>query len=422
MLDGYHILTLTHRQSTLETIGKIVVEGDATAQFHDLKKRFDWQEMLYLATCNRVIFLFYTPIPLSENIANEVVSQMFPCLSADELSDISAQMQLLHGTDAIRHWLEVAASMDSLVLGEREIIRQLREAYDRSRSAGLTGDHLRLLMRFTIETAKEIYSQTAIGQKAVSVVALAFGEMLKHLGDRNSRILLVGAGHTNSLFAKFLVKYGFKHITVFNRSIEKAEVLAETVNGRALPLDALQHYSEGFDALVVCTGATQALITPEVYSHLLQGETTPKVLVDLSVPNNADKAILSEFPVHFIEIESLKQIAHENLAFREGEREKANALITESLQKYRHHWHERQVERSMSHIPDEVRAVKERAVNEVFGKEFAALDDKAQALVLEMLGYMEKKCVAIPMKVVKSIVLSRLSSERTGRRSEHSSK
>lgn len=422
MLDGYHILTLTHRQSTLETIGKIVVEGADIAQLHDLKKRFDWQEMLYLATCNRVVFLFYTTTPLSESIANEVVSQINPRLSADEISDISAQMQLLHGTDAIRHWLEVAASMDSLVLGEREIIRQLREAYERNQSAGLTGDHLRLLMRFTIETAKEIYSQTAIGQKAISVVALAFGEMLKALGDRNSRILLVGAGQTNALFSKFLVKYGFNNITVFNRTIEKAALLAETFKGRALPLDALQHYTEGFDALIVCTSATQALITPEVYRHLLQGETTKKVLVDLSVPNNADKNIRSEFPVHFIEIEDLKQVANENLAFREGEREKASALITESLQKYRHHWHERQVERSMSHVPDEVRAVKERAVKEVFGKEFAALDDKTQALVLDMLGYMEKKCVAIPMKIVKGIVLSRLSSERTTRRSEHSSK
>ncbi len=403
MLDGYHILTLTHRNATLETIGKVVVDSDTTTLLHDLKDRFDWEEMLYLATCNRVVFLFYKQGPLSENIANEVISAIRPDLSDTETDMIGGQMRMLHGADAIRHWMEVAASMDSLVIGEREIIRQLREAYDRNYQAGLTGDHLRLLMRFTIETAKEIYSQTGIGEKAVSVVALAFGEMLKAVGDPKSRILLVGAGQTNTLIAKFLAKYGFRNITVFNRSLEKAEMLAAGLQGRALPLDALQHYSEGFDCLLVCTGATQPLITPEVYTNLLRGETSRKVVVDLSVPNNVDKSILSGNAVYFIEIEGLKSIANENLAFRENERKKAEAMITQRLFTFRQQWHERQVERSLSHIPDEVRAVKERAINQVYGKEFSALDAKTQALVMEMMGYMEKKCIAIPIKTVKEI-------------------
>lgn len=403
MLDGYHILTLTHRDATLETIGKVVMESDAISRLHDLKNRFGWEEMMYLATCNRVAFLFYTQQPITEGIANEAVSVIRPDLSAGETEAIGQQMRLLHGADAIRHWLEVSASIDSLVIGEREIIRQLREAYESSRSAGLTGDHLRLLMRFTIETAKEIYSQTGIGERAVSVVALAFGEMLTTNADPNSRILLIGAGQTNRLFAKFLAKYGFKNITVFNRSLDKAQNLADSLKGRAMPLDALQHYSEGFDCMVVCTGATQAIITPEVYKNLLQGEQNAKTVVDLSVPNNVDKSILSAFPVHFVEIEGLKQKASVNMAHRENERKKADILITERMYAFREQWHERQVERSMAHIPDEVRAVKERALYQVFGKEFAALDPKAQALVQEMMGYMEKKCVAIPIKLVKEM-------------------
>ncbi|MCC6280400.1 MAG: glutamyl-tRNA reductase [Saprospiraceae bacterium] len=408
MLDGYHVLTLTHRDATLETIGKVVVDGDATYLLHQLKDRFAWEEMLYLATCNRVVFLFYAQGPVAENTASEIVSMIRPDLSDAETTGIGAQMRMLHGADAIRHWMEVAASMDSLVIGEREIIRQLREAYDHNYKAGLTGDHLRLLTRFTIETAKEIYSQTGIGEKAVSVVALAFGEMLKATSDRNSRILLVGAGQTNTLFAKFLAKYGFNNITVFNRSLENAQTLAATLQGRALPLDALQHYSEGFDCLVVCTGATHAVITPEIYHNLLQGETSKKIVVDLSVPNNVDKHILSTAPVHFIEIEGLKSIASENLAYRENERKKAEIMITDRLYTFRGQWHERQVERSMSHIPDEVRAVKERAINQVYGKEFSALDTKTQALIMEMMGYMEKKCVAIPIKAVKEIAKKQL--------------
>lgn len=414
MLDGYHLLTLTHRDAPLETIGQLVVQDPSTPPLSLLKARFEWEEMMYLATCNRVVFLFYAQTPVSENLAGEVVSVIRPDLPDTEITAIAEPMRLLHGADAIRHWLEVAASMDSLVIGEREIIRQLREAFERNRAAGLTGDHLRLLMRFTIETAKEIYSQTGIGEKAVSVVALAFGEMLKSVPDTDSRILLIGAGQTNTLFAKFLLKYGYRNVTVFNRSLENAQKLAAPLHGKALPLDELEFYSEGFDCLVVCTGATQAVVTPEIYQKLLQGENTCKTVVDLSVPNNVDKRIPSKFPVRFIEIEGLKHIANENLAHRASERKKAEAMITQSLYAFRGHWHERQVERSMAHIPDEVRAVKERALYQVYGKEFAALDPGTQALMLEMMGYMEKKCIAIPIKAVKKIVLNRMQTPTRG--------
>lgn len=406
MLDGYHILTLTHRDTLLETIGQVVLPGDTAPEtLQVLKTRFGWDEVFYLATCNRVAFLFYSQEPVESNLTFKVLETICPEIPTDTRENIATQMRLLYGADAVRHLFEVAGSLDSLVVGEREIIRQLREAYDRSHAWGLTGDHIRLLMRFTIETAKEIYSQTGIGEKALSVVALAFSAMQKTGLAKNARILLVGAGQTNALFSKFLAKNGYQNVTVFNRTLEKAELLAATLGGRALPLDALAHYSEGFDALVVCTGATEPVITPALYRDLLARDTSRKTVVDLSVPNNVDKRILVEHAVQFIEIENLKAVANENLAHRERERVKAEAIIEQRIYAYRALWHERQVERSLAHIPDEVRAVKERAVNEVYAKQFAQLDPSAQELVLQMLGYMEKKCVAIPIKAAKAIAL-----------------
>ena len=416
MLDGYHILTLTHRDAPLETIGQVVVPGDNTPEMLQvLKTRFGWDELLYLATCNRVTFLIYSKQPLAGDLALRVLETLHPAMPSAKAEKIAARMRLLRGSEAVRHLFEVAGSLDSLVVGEREIIRQLREAYDRNHTWNLTGDHLRLLMRFTIETAKEIYSQTGIGEKALSVVALAFANMQKSVANLHARILLVGAGQTNGLYARFLAKYGYRNVTVFNRTLEKAEAVAGLLGGRALPFDALEYYSEGFDALIVCTGATHAVVTPEMYRSLLAGETSRKTVVDLSVPNNVDKRILDEFAVQFTEIEDLKSVANDNLAHRERERVKAEVIIDQRITAYRALWHERQVERSLSHIPDEVRAVKERAVNEVFGKEFAQLDPAAQELVLQMLGYMEKKCVAIPMKAAKAIALHGRKSERPER-------
>ena len=415
MLDGYHILTLTHRYASLDTIGRTIVRSDDRyepgAVLRDLKDQFGWSELFYLATCNRVMYLFYSPAPVPIDLPEALLSAVRPELSDNEIAEIAPKMNLLHGAAAIRHLMEVAASMDSLVVGEREVIRQLREAWERSHAWGITGDHLRLLLRFTMEAAKEIYTETGIGQKALSVVALAFSQMLKAGVSKSDRILLIGAGQTNALFAKFLLKNDYQRVTVFNRTFSKAEALAATLGGQALPMDAMAHFSEGFDALVVCTGATEPVIGVNLYRTLLAGETDRKVVIDLSVPNNVDRRVSEGFPVQLIEIENLREIAQDNLAYREQERIKASVHIERRILAFREHWHERQVERAMSHIPDEVRAVKERAINQVFGKEFAQLDPAAQELVLRMMGYMEKKCVAIPIKAAKAIALGALKRE-----------
>jgi len=407
MLDGYHILTLTHRDASLDMLAYAIAPGEsADFALQNLKAEMGWEELFYLATCNRVSYVFYTQHTVDQNIAEQMLAVLRPDLSELAAQKTAAQMRLLHGTAAVAHLLEVAASMDSLVVGEREIIRQIRQAYDQSREWKLTGDHLRLLMGFTIETAKEIYTHTGIGRRALSVVALAFGEMLKTGLRPEARILMVGAGETNTLFTKFLIKAKFSKVTIFNRSFEKAQNLAKPNGWQAFPLDELAYYSEGFDALVVCTGATQAIITPALYRELLAKETGKKVVVDLSIPHNVSRETVETFPMQYIEIESLKDTANENLAYREQERDRAEGLIQQRVLMFRERWHERQVERTLAHIPEEVKAVKNRAIQEVFNKEFEQLAPEAQDLVHRMLGYMEKKCVAIPIKAAKAIALN----------------
>lgn len=406
MLDGYHILTLTHRDAPLEALAQAIAPSDKTGPaLQHLMTAMGWKELLYLATCNRATYVFYDHKPVNPNVAAQMLSTLRPDLPEGSVQKVAAKMRLMHGEEAVTHLLEVASSIDSLVVGEREIIRQLRQAYDQSNQWDLTGDHLRLLMGFTIETAKEIYTHTGIGRRPLSVVALAYSEMLKTGVSPDARVLMVGAGETNALFAKFLAKAGFRHVTVFNRTFEKAQTLAQANGWRALPLDELPYFSEGFDVMVVCTGATHPVIIQALYRELLGNETGKKIVVDLSIPHNVARETTLAFPMHYIEIESLKETASENLAYREQERERAAGLVRERIFQFRDRWHERQVERALAHIPEEVKAVKDRAITEVFGKEFAQLDPAAQDLVQRMMGYMEKKCVAIPMKAAKKVVL-----------------
>lgn len=408
MLDGFHVLTLTHKQVPLVSIGEVTVDNGAEKEaLLGLQRRFGWDELYYLSTCNRVMYLFYAQQAVPDNLPDLLLEALHPEWPVERIDSAARAVVVLHGPEAVRHLMEVASSMDSLVVGEREIIRQLRSAYDRCREMGLTGDHIRLLVRYTIETAKAVYTETRIGEKALSVVALAFQAMQAQGVGREARILMIGAGQTNALFAKFLLKYGYQNIVVFNRTLANAEAVAEYVGGRAYPMEALADYRGGFDALVVATGATEPLVTEAVYRRLLVGETDRKVAVDLSVPNNVDPALADHYPLQMIDIEGLRARATENLAHRERERAQAALIIAQRVYAFREVWHERQVERSLSTIPDDVRRYKERALNEVFGKELAQLDEQTLALIHRMMDYMEKKAVAVPMKTAKAISIGR---------------
>ena len=198
-------------------------------------------------------------------------------------AQISEAIQAYEGEQALRHLFEVSASVDSMVVGEREILRQVRESYEQSLVFELTGDAIRLAINNAVQVAKAIYSNTRIGEKPVSIVSLAIQKLRGTKLAKDARILLVGAGQTNTLVGKFLKKYEYENITVFNRTLARAEQLAAEVGGTACALDQLSAYTKGFDCLIVCTGATQAVITPELYNNILQDCTEKKLVIDLSI-------------------------------------------------------------------------------------------------------------------------------------------
>ncbi len=401
-MNGYHLLTLTHRQASLEEIGKIVLPDTEGASLGDrlsaLKAKFGWDELLYLATCNRVIFFFYTKNEVSSRAAHQILMALRPDETTCPPACLALKMSLLRGEEAISHLYNVAASVDSLVLGEREIFRQLREAEERCKSWGLTGDNIRLAMRFAVVAAKEVYSKTGIGERPVSVVSLAFQKMEAAGLSAESRIALVGAGQTNALLAKFLLKKGVKKVAVFNRSIDKAaEIAAAFPDGKAFRLDELAGFRGGFDQLVACTSAGRVLISECVFEKLSAGETGPKVLVDLAVPANIDPSLGKRGDAQLIDIEQLKTQAEANRAHREHELAAARRILAEHVSEFKIEHRQRQAERSLGYLPGEIRSVRKRAMN-VYKKDIEKLDPAARRLVDELLGYMEKKCIGIPIK------------------------
>lgn len=403
MLHHVHILTLTHRHAKLKEIGEIVAAFEADGALEErlasMKARGQVNELYYLATCNRFLLLFTTDLP---------VDTIFRAtLLGEETPPATQALQHLEGMEAVYHLFEVAASIDSLVVGERQILGQFRDAHDRCRRWGLIGDDLRIICDRVVLGAKDVYNHTRIGEKSVSVVSLAMQELRALKPAKDARILMIGAGQTNVLVSKFLKKENYTHLTVFNRNLARATAISDNFqHGQALPLATIDTYAEGFDVLVVCTGAAEPIVTPELFHWLLAGdEAAPKIVVDLGIPTDVAETTVAEFPFQYVGIEQLRELAEKNMGFRREEIKRAHGVLHRHLKEFEAGYRQRLLERAMSHLPQEIKAVKETAVNKIFAKELDKLDPDAHDLLLRMMSYMEKRCIGIPMKAAREAIL-----------------
>lgn len=403
MIDSYKIITITHHDLNVNEIERFVVKdnGDLQSQLESIKKQNHIDELQYLSTCNRVAYLIVTNQKMSDSFLKQFLTSVNPAIEKESFSSLRKFIKVHEGSAAVKHLFSVASSMDSLVVGEREILRQCKESYKWSQELSLTGDHLRLLNEYMIIAAKDVYSNTRIGEKPVSIVSLAIQKLLRSSVKPTDKILLIGAGETIELVSKFLVKHQFSNIAIFNRSIDNAERLSKELNAKAFHLSELGTYPNGFDCIIACTGATNAVVTDSMYESLLRGDQSKKFVIDLAVPNNVDRSIADSFDVEIIDIENLRELAEKNLQFRQTEVVQATAIIDNQVDMFMSIHRQRQVEKSLTELPQEIRAIKERAIGQVYSKQLEKLDSDTKQLIHEMMDYMEKKCVGIPMKIAK---------------------
>ena len=408
MIEQFHIVAFTHRLVDVNQIGVLHIEdGKQEDRLQLLKQEMNLSELMFLSTCNRVEFSFITPNAVDQSFLYQFFQVLYPYFTDEQLTFYSKNSESLSGEIAVAHLFAVASSIDSMVIGEREIITQVRHAFETSREMGLTGDFIRLLMRHTIETAKRVYTETSIATKPVSVVSLAYHRLRDMNIPLDARILIIGAGVTNTNMSRFLRKHGFKKFVVFNRTLSKGEQLATELNGRALPLEDLHTYSEGFDVIIACTGADAHIITPEIYDQLLQGETSRKVVIDIALPQDLDPRIIEKHPVTHISVDLLQKISTENLKERSKEIQHVEEILAEAMFDFKHIAKVRNVELAMREVPEKVKQIRATAMNDVFKNDLDQLDDASKEVLEKIIGYMEKKYMSMPMLMAKDILLKK---------------
>ena len=405
-MKNFKIIALTHKIAELNEIGRFHLDTSIQEQTLSLLKQAEGlDELMYLSTCNRVEFLFVTAKRINKKFLTSFFTQFNPSFTAEEISNASMKALVFEGEEALKHLFNVASSIDSLVVGEREIITQVRNSYETCLKQGLCGDVIRLVIKKTIETAKKVYTQTKIAGKPVSVVSLAYRRLKELNVLADARFLIIGAGKTNTAMAQYLKKHKFGNFTVFNRSYPNAEKLASDLRSKAYSINELWGFTGGFDVIITCTGAAEPVITKEIYHSLIGQDIQKKIIIDLALPNDVAPEVVKTYPVNYIEIETLKTIASENLKERQKELKACNIIITQALAEFRQIFKTRMVEKAMKDVPQKVRSIRELAVSTVFAKELSTLDGQSKEVLDKILSYMEKKYISGPMKMAKDIII-----------------
>jgi glutamyl-tRNA reductase len=413
-VQRYRVVTITHKTAKVNRLKDyLIADSDEDVadypakRLKELKNAFEIDELLYLNTCNRVTFFFTSDRVIDNKFLKDLFLFINPNFNKELINLHLSKAMVFEKEDAVKHFMGVAASFDSLVIGEREILGQIKSAYMNAKKHGLCGDDIRLAFQQAIVFAKKIHCDTRIGEKPVSVVSLAFRTLLERNITKDAKVMIIGAGQTNHLMTNLLNKYGIHNVTVYNRTLSKAEDLAARFeNGKAIEFDKLINHSEDVDIILTCTGANYVVLTKEIFERIAP-KGKKAIIVDLAVPQDVAQEIIESENVDYIDVASLEKKAQENMRFRRGELYKAEAMLEEFLVSFSDLYKERRLELALAHIPNEVKDIRERALNGAFRKDIESLDVQSKEVLEKVMQYMEEKYIALPFKASKKSLLNK---------------
>ena len=306
---------------------------EQTGLLVDLRAIEGVREVLHLATCNRVELI------AAADDAPQAVRELKACLARFGGLSREEADQCLYGfqnAEAIRHAFRVAASLDSLVMGEAQILGQVKDAYRQALAQNVTGIALNRLMHRAFRTAKRVRTETGIAANPVSVSYAAVELAKKIFGTLSGKkILIIGAGEMAELTGTHLIGNGAVEITVANRSPGQAALLAEKFHGKAVGLDTLDETLCDVDIVISSTGAPSYVVTRDMVHHCLRKRKNRLLfLIDIAVPRDIDPAVQSIENAYLYNIDDLQDIVDENMKNRRREALRAEQIVEEEVAQF----------------------------------------------------------------------------------------
>ena len=287
---------------------------------------------IILSTCNRTeIYSICNTQPYSDGVFNFLSTH-----SGISMEELSPYLYTLEEEDVARHLFRVAAGLESMIVGEYEVLGQVRQALEEAESSDLAACPLKELFQQAVSVGRRVREETDISRNAASVSSAAVALAKKLFGDLgNCQVLLIGAGEAGTLVAKTLVKVGACQVTVVSRSYDKAATLASEVGGTAIPFHRLGEALGNADILISCSGAPHYIIESDAIRQAVQARSAqPLLLIDIAVPRDIDPGVKDIEGVILYDIDDLNSVVESNRQLREQEMTRAAAIVEAEVSKF----------------------------------------------------------------------------------------
>ncbi len=305
--------------------------GQMVSALKYLKDRYPGCGFVLLSTCNRVEL--YCSISSSNELSGQkLVNELFAIKGYDDCGVLSDSFYSMSNREAVCHLLEVASSLDSLVIGESQIIAQVRDAYYAASRAGATDKVLNRLFHCAFTCSKEIYSTTSISQRRVSVASVAVYQAGRLLGGfPGKKAAVIGVGEMGELIIRHLNNAGCKSITVLNRTIRRSQLIAERFGLDYAPWDKLSEVIAQSDIIIAAANAGESIFGRSVLPEEIADK---KVIIDIAVPRNFDPEVGHLENISLLSIDDLSAVAEDNMQARKEDIELARELINDDADSF----------------------------------------------------------------------------------------
>lgn len=394
------VIGLNHNTASIEIREKLAFDGQKLEKATEiLKNSPDIKEHIILSTCNRVEF--YATVKDSAS-GTEGMKRFIAEFHSIPREALDKALYVYSGRNAIKHIFRVASSLDSMVVGEPQILGQLKDAFDFSLRHNSTSVLLNRLMRKAISVAKRVRTETKIGESAVSISFAAVELAKKIFEDLHTKpFMLIGAGEMAELAVRHLINNGVKDVLVTNRTYERAEELAREFKGRVVEFDKFQQELVYADIVICSTGAPHyILLKDQMHKIMRQRKNRPMFIIDISVPRNIDPEINDIDNIYLYNIDDLQGIVNLNIEGRSREAERSEKIVEEEVESFLRWQESLSATPTIVAIREKAEAIKKDELERLMNR-FPNLGEKEKKAIEIMAGSIVNKLIHPPTAALK---------------------
>jgi len=395
----FQLIGVNHNTAPVEVRERLAIpESRLPEACKKLAEHPGIEEGMILSTCNRVEILANTKNGVGADLRGFI--QNYFHLDGIE---INQHLYEYNEQEAVRHLFRVAASLDSMVVGEPQILGQVKEAYATARAVGAVRAQLDQLVTRAFAVAKRVRTETAVGSSSVSIASVAVDLAKKIFGNLHGKhVYLVGAGKMSELAARHLMAHGCASIFVANRTYDRAVSLAYKFKGQAIHFEDLHNTCDRADIVITSTGAPHAIFRPEHGEQFLaRRKNRPMFFIDIAVPRDVDPAMNKLDGIFVYDIDDLRQAVASHVADRRKEAERAEAIVTTEVERFQARIQTLDVVPTIVSLQDHLETIRQAEIDRVRGRLGPMTPDQEMAVEALTRGIVNK-IMHTPISTLKS--------------------